>query len=102
MNVLKITGFYSSKDPSPELTMADMLRYDDGELVDWTEEVVEGLRGRKKFVAEVHTNRFAPHRWQSFGLKAELVEKRLGEASCRFTDQQSVSDFIHTQSRQFD
>ena len=35
MNVLKVSGMYYYKDPTPEATIADMLRYDDGEMIDF-------------------------------------------------------------------
>ena len=101
MYILKVTGRYYYKDPSPEATIADMLRYDDGEMISFTESPIEGIKARKYFVAEVHTNNFTPRRWTSFGLKAELVRKEPGKAECNFPDQQSVLDFIHKQSKEF-
>ena len=94
MNILKVSGVYSFRDATPEKTMADMLRYDDGEMVNFEEHPIEGIRASKRFIAEVHTNHFTPERWRSFGLKAELIRKESGKASCSFPDQQSVSDFI--------
>lgn len=95
MNILKVTGIYSFRNDTPEAAMADMLRYDDGEMVSFEEQPVEGIRSQKHFVAEVHTNNFTPERWSSFGLKAIFVRKEPGKASCSFPDMQSVSDFIH-------
>lgn len=98
MHVLKVTGSYYLGDPTPEATMADMLRYDDGEMVSW--KPIEGWPGKahSNFEAEVHTNSFTPERRASFGLRAKLVETRKGKAGCNFADQESVVKFIHEQS----
>lgn len=94
MYTLRVTGQYYKPDGSPEATMADMLRYDDGELVDWKPIPIAGLRVYEGFVAEVHTNRFTPDRWKSFGLKAEMRRKEPGKASCRFNSPEDVQRFI--------
>jgi len=95
MNVIRVTGTYGFRDSSPEATMADMLRYDDGEMISFETFPIEGIRATKKFVAEVHANDFTPQRWSSFGLRAQLLRKEPGKAECTFPDMDSVQKFIH-------
>ena len=94
MYILRVSGMYWTGDTSPESTIADMLRYDDGELINWISREIEGLRTRKHFVAEVHTNHFTPDRWKSFGLKAVLLRKEKGIAGCNYPDTASVTRAI--------
>ncbi len=94
MNILSVSGTYWTGDTSPEATIADMLRYDDGELISWTAQDIEGLRTQKRFTAEVHTNHFTPDRWGSFGLKATLIRKEKGRANCNYPDMASVHQAI--------
>jgi hypothetical protein len=94
MYILKITGTYSFRDKSPEATIADMLRYDDGELVNW--KPVEGPgRANLRFEAEVHSNSFTPERWRSFLLKPELISKTPGKANCSYPNMDAVYKAIH-------
>ncbi len=93
MYILKISGMYSRAE-TPEATMADMLRYDDGEMISYEDIPIEGLRGTRRFTALVHSNRFTPGRWRSFMLKAEHLGTESGKAGCSFPDQASVHDFI--------
>lgn len=98
MYILKITGLYTSaRDKSPESTIADMLRYDDGELVNWTNlgPPFPGSKAHSKFQAEVHSNSFTPQRWSSFGLKAEIVRKEPGKASSSYPDMTSVQEAFY-------
>ncbi len=94
MYILKVTGMYWTGDKSPESTMADMLRYDDGALISWKRSDIEGLRAHKHFEAEVRANDFTPERWRSFGLKAVLVRKEPGKATCSYPDMASVRKAI--------
>lgn len=95
MNILKVVGTYWTGDETPEPTIADMLRYDDGEMISYTTSDISGLRANRRFEAEVHSNDFTPDRWKSFGLKATLVRKEKGKASCSYPDMESVSRAIH-------
>jgi len=97
MNILKVTGYYGFRDPTPEATMADMLRYDDGEMIGYRDLPGSAFRASKLFEAEVHTNSFTPERWRSFGLRATLVRKEPGKAQCSFPNMNSVSKFIQEQ-----
>jgi hypothetical protein len=95
MNILRITGIYWTGDKTPESTIADMLRYDDGEMADWRGFDIPGMKAYRKFVAEVHSNDFTPERWRRFNLKAELVNKEKGKASCSYPDAARVEKAIH-------
>ncbi len=95
MNILSISGTYWKGDASPEASIADMLRYDDGELISWTAQDIPDLKASKRFNAEVHTNSFTPERWKSFGLKATLIRKEKGQAKCAYPDAASVRQAIN-------
>lgn len=93
MYILKISGMYTGAE-TPEATMADMLRYDDGEMISYEDMPIEGIRGTKRFTALVHSNHFTPARWRSLMLKAEHLATESGKANCSFPDQASVHAFI--------
>ena len=99
MYILKVTGTYSILDRTPEATMADMLRYDDGEMTDFSTSPISGHRARASFEAEVHTNHFTPERWKSFDLRATLIRKEPGKAKCNFPDMASVYEFYNSTRR---
>jgi hypothetical protein len=63
---LEVKGIYSQKFSSPEKTLKEMLRFDEGEI-----ESVESEN--ETFTAIVLVRKYTPDRWKSFGLKTKRV-----------------------------
>jgi len=75
--------------------MADMLRYDAGDVIETTTTPVEG-RPWDSFTAVVHLASYTPARWRSFGLPTRLLRSFPGDPPpARFNTQEEVSRFMY-------
>ena len=74
--IIDVTGRYSLHK-TPQQSMDDMLRYDDGELLDLEfrpDSEVDDLFGL--FSAKGRVQKYTPERWKSFGMN---TKRRLEE-----------------------
>ena len=69
-NTIKVWGrFHSIFGDTPEDTVKDMLRYDQGVIVEGSV-----MTSGDDFEMHIISERYTPRRWQSFGICCELIE----------------------------
>ena len=79
----------------PIAQMADMLRYDSGDIVNMVETVIEG-KPWKRFTAIVHLAHYTRDRWSSLGLLTKLLRTiNASPPPARFESSEQVSAYLH-------
>ncbi len=72
--IIQVMGLYSPRHGSLLGIMADMLRYDDGEIVEVLHDAPVLGQHHHRFTVKVKVKTYSPERWVTFGLQTKELK----------------------------